>query len=60
MKKTFEQVVLEIKESIDQSVTPTQLTSVLMMCLKQAEDFEDEWINELYENSEDGFSSLVY
>jgi hypothetical protein len=30
-----------------------------MMALKRAEEFEEEWINELYENN-DGFQSFIY
>jgi hypothetical protein len=59
MSQTFESLLLEIRDSIEQSMTPSQLTSTLMSALKKAEEFEEEWINELYENS-DGFESFIY
>jgi len=51
--------LLEVRDSIEQSMTPSQLTSTLMMALKKAEELEEEWINELYENN-DGFQSFIY
>jgi hypothetical protein len=59
MSQSFETLLLEIRDSIEQSMTPSQLTSTLMMALKRAEEFEEEWINELYENN-DGFQSFIY
>jgi hypothetical protein len=59
MSQSFETLLLEVRDSIEQSMTPSQLTSTLMMALKRAEEFEEEWINELYENN-DGFQSFIY
>jgi hypothetical protein len=59
MSQTFESLLLEVRDSIEQSMTPSQLTSTLMMALKKAEELEEEWINELYENN-DGFQSFIY
>ncbi len=59
MSQTFESLLLEVRDSIEQSLTPSQLTSTLMSALKKAEEFEEEWINELYENN-DGFESFIY
>jgi hypothetical protein len=59
MSQSFESLLLEIRDSIEQSLTPSQLTSTLMMALKKAEEFEHQWINELYE-SNDGYESYIY
>jgi len=59
MSQSFESLLLEVRDSIEQSMSPSQLTSTLMSALKKAEEFEEEWINELYENS-DGFESFIY
>jgi hypothetical protein len=59
MSQSFETLLLEVRDSIEQSMTPSQLTSTLTMALKRAEEFEEEWINELYENN-DGFESFIY
>jgi hypothetical protein len=59
MSQSFESLLLEVRDSIEQSMTPSQLTSTLMMALKKAEELEEEWINELYENN-DGFQSFIY
>lgn len=59
MSQSFETLLLEVRDSIEQSMTPSQLISTLMMALKRAEEFEEEWINELYENN-DGFQSFIY
>jgi hypothetical protein len=59
MSQSFETLLLEVRDSIEQSMTPSQLTSTLMMALKKAEELEEEWINELYENN-DGFQSFIY
>jgi hypothetical protein len=59
MLQSFESLLLEVRDSIEQSMTPSQLTSTLMMALKKAEELEEEWINELYENN-DGFQSFIY
>jgi len=59
MSQSFESLLLEVRDSIEQSLTPSQLTSTLMMALKKAEELEEEWINELYENN-DGFQSFIY
>ena len=59
MSQSFESLLLEIRDSIEQSMTPSQLTSTLMMALKKAEELEEQWINELYENN-DGFQSFIY
>ena len=59
MSQSFESLVLEIRNSIDYSLSPSQLTSNLMSALKKAEEFEQEWKNELYESS-DGYESYIY
>ncbi len=59
MSQSFESLLLEIRDSIEQSLTPAQLTSTLMSALKKAEDFEQEWMNSLYE-SNDGYESYIY
>jgi hypothetical protein len=59
MSQSFESLLLEVRDSIEQSLSPSQLTSTLMSALKKAEEFEEEWINELYENN-DGFESFIY
>lgn len=59
MSQTFEQLLLDIRESIEQASSPTHLTSILANALKKAEDFEEDWINELYEQSE-GFNDYIY
>lgn len=59
MSQSFESLLLEIRDSIEQSLSPSQLTSTLMSALKKAEDFEQEWMNELYE-SNDGYESYIY
>ena len=59
MSQSFESLLLEVRDSIEQSMSPSQLTSTLMSALKKAEEFEEEWINELYESS-DGFESFIY
>lgn len=59
MSQSFESLLLEVRDSIEQSLSPSQLTSTLMSALKKAEEFEEEWINELYENS-DGYESFIY
>lgn len=56
---TFESLLLEIKDSIERCATPTQLTSALTSALKNAEQYEDEWINALYESNE-GYESFIY
>ena len=45
MSQSFESLLLEIRDSVEQSLSPSQLTSTLMSALKKAEDFEQEWIN---------------
>jgi hypothetical protein len=59
MSQSFESLLLEVRDSIEQSLSPSQLTSNLMSALNKAEEFEEEWINELYENN-DGFESFIY
>jgi hypothetical protein len=58
MTQTFESLVVDIKESIEQCSSPSALTSKLMYALKKAEEFEEEWINELYES--DCFDAYIY
>jgi hypothetical protein len=58
MTQTFELLVVDIKESIEQCSSPSQLTSLLRDSLKKAEEFEEQWINELYEN--DCFDAYIY
>jgi hypothetical protein len=58
MTQTFELLVVDIKESIEQCSSPSQLTSLLRDSLKKAEEFEEEWINELYES--DCFDAYIY
>ncbi len=58
MSQSFESLLLEIRDSIEQSLSPSQLTSTLTSALKKAEELEEEWINELYE-SNDGYESYI-
>jgi len=60
MTQTFTSLLLDIRHSVEQSLTPTQLTSALADALKKAEEFEEEWINEMYENSDDRFTDYIY
>lgn len=60
MSQTFESLILEIQHAIINAETPTALTTALSDALKKAEDYEDEWINDLYEQSEDGFKDFIY
>jgi hypothetical protein len=57
---TFEQLVLNIQERIiNESTNPTALVSILQDALKQAEDYEENWVASLYEQSE-GFDPYIY
>lgn len=59
MTQTFEALVLDIKENIDQCSSPLQLTLLLRDALKNAEEFEEEWINDLYK-SFNSFDDFIY
>jgi len=60
MSQTFESLLLEIQESLSLLASPTDLTLVLSNALQKAEAYEEEWINELYERSEDNFKDFIY
>lgn len=60
MSQTFESLLLEINESLSLVSSPTHLTLALSNALQKAETFEEEWINELYERSEDNFKDFIY
>jgi ribonucleotide reductase beta subunit family protein with ferritin-like domain len=60
MTQTFESLILDIRHAIEQSLTPSELTTALYDAVKRAEDYEEEWINDMYENSEDGFTNYIY
>ena len=60
MTQTFESLILDIRHAIEQSETPSALTTALYDAVKRAEDYEEEWINDMYENSEDGFTNYIY
>ena len=60
MTQTFESLILDIRHAIEQSETPSALTSALYDAVKRAEDYEEEWINDMYKNSEDGFTNYIY
>lgn len=60
MLQSFEALKLDIEHNVRQSLTPSELTSILQDMLHRAEQYEEEWINDLYERSEDGFESFTY
>lgn len=60
MTQTFESLLLDIEHAIKNAETPSALTTALYDAVKRAEDYEDEWINSLYEQSEDGFTDFIY
>ena len=60
MTQTFTSLLVEIRESIEQSLTPTELTTKLADALKIAEAYEEEWINDMYEHSDDNFRDYIY
>jgi len=60
MSQSFESLLLEIEHAIKNAETPSALTSALYAATKKAEEYEDEWINSLYEQSEDGFKDFIY
>lgn len=60
MTQTFTSLLVEIRESIDQSLTPTDLTIKLADALQRAEAYEEEWINDMYEHSDDNFRDYIY
>lgn len=50
---TFEQLVADTLETVSQNASsPTQLVLALGLALKQAEEYEDKWMNELYEQQD--------
>jgi hypothetical protein len=60
MSQTFESLMLEIQESLSLVSSPTDLTLALSNALQKAEAYEEEWINDLYERSEDPFRDFIY
>jgi hypothetical protein len=52
--------MLEIQESLSLVSSPTDLTLALSNALQKAENYEEEWINDLYEKSEDPFKDFIY
>jgi len=60
MTQTFESLILDIRHAIEQSNTPSELTTALYDAVKRAEDYEEEWYKDMYENSEDGFTNYIY
>ncbi len=60
MTQTFQSLLLDIIHNVNQSVTPSELTTALYDAIKRAEEYEEEWINSLYENSCDGYESFIY
>ena len=61
MTQSFESLLLDIIHNVNQSATPSELTTALYDAIKRAEDYEEEWINSLYENSSsDGYESFIY
>jgi len=60
MSQTFESLMLEIQESLSLVSSPTDLTLALSNALQKAENYEEEWINDLYERSEDPFRDFIY
>lgn len=59
MSQSFESLKLEIEHNVRQSLTPSELTSVLKTMLQKAEVYEEQWFNDLYE-SPDGYESFIY
>lgn len=60
MSQTFESLMLEIQESLSLVASPTDLTLALSNALQKAETYEEEWINDLYERSDDYFKDFIY
>jgi hypothetical protein len=60
MVQTFESLKLDIEHNIRQSLTPIELTSILQDMLHKAEQYEEKWLNDLYERSNDDFESFIY
>jgi hypothetical protein len=60
MSQTFESLLVEIQDSLTRVASPTDLTLALSNALQKAENYEEEWINDLYENSEDPFRDFIY
>ena len=60
MTQTFESLLVEIQDSLTRVASPTDLTLALSNALHKAETFEEEWINDLYERSEDNFKDFIY
>lgn len=60
MSQTFESLLLEINESLSLVSSPTDLTLALSNALQKAEAYEEEWINDLYEHSDDNFKDFIY
>lgn len=59
MLQSFEALKLDIEHNVRQSLTPSELTSILQDMLHRAELYEEEWLNDLYETP-DGYESFVY
>ncbi len=60
MTQTFESLLVEIQDSLTRVASPTDLTLVISDALQKAEAYEEEWINDLYERSEDNFRDFIY
>ena len=60
MTQTFESLLVEIQDSLTRVASPTDLTLALSNALQKAEAYEEEWINDLYERSEDNFKDFIY
>ena len=59
MLQSFEALKLDIEHNVKQSLTPSQLTSILQDMLHRAELYEEEWLIDLYDRP-DGYESLIY
>jgi hypothetical protein len=60
MLQSFEALKLDIEYNVRQSLTPSELTSILQDMLHRAEMYEEEWRNDLYERSNDEFELFIY
>lgn len=60
MTQSFGSLLVEIQDSLNRVASPTDLTLALSNALQKAENYEEEWINDLYEKSEDPFKDFIY
>lgn len=58
MNQTFTSLVLDIKESLDHARFPTELIFKLQDALEKAQQLDAEWVNDLYEQSDEYFHSI--